>query len=138
MLFLGKSFATGMFMEKKPLCLVIEDDEDLSIIFGDALKAAGFETEIIYDGQDALDRLEQVIPTIVILDLHLPRVDGTQILGFIRKQSGMEDTNVVVVTADAVMADKVRAEADFVLIKPITFGQLRDLTARLNPTSAEA
>jgi hypothetical protein len=44
---------------------------------------------------------------------------------------------VVVTTADAVMAEKVRETADFVLVKPITFGQLRDLTARLNPTSTE-
>jgi hypothetical protein len=40
---------------------------------------------------------------------------------------------VVVTTADAQMGDSMRGEADLILIKPITFTQLRDLTARLLP-----
>jgi len=49
----------------------------------------------------------------------------------------MAFTNVVVTTADAIMGEQVRESADFVLIKPISFGQLRDLTARLNPIDPE-
>jgi hypothetical protein len=46
-------------------------------------------------------------------------------------------TDVVVTTADAIMGEQVRDQADFVFIKPITFGQLRDMTARLNPHSGK-
>ena len=122
---------------QKPIALIIEDDEDLSIIFSEALNAAGFQTETIRNGQLALERLQEVIPEVVSLDMHLPGVSGLDILKFIRAEKRLALTNVVVTTADAVMAEQVRETADFVLIKPITFGQLRDLTARLSSTSTE-
>ena len=122
---------------QKPIALIIEDDEDLSIIFSEALNAAGFQTETIRNGQLALERLREVIPEVVSLDMHLPGVSGLDILKFIRAEKRLALTNVVVTTADAVMAEQVRETADFVLIKPITFGQLRDLTARLSSTSTE-
>jgi DNA-binding response OmpR family regulator len=119
--------------EGKPISLIIEDDEDLSEIFREALDAAGYDTEIISNGQQALNRLQNVTPHVVILDMHLPQVAGTDILKYIRSEKRMSFTNVVVTTADAIMGEQMRDLADFVLIKPISFGQLRDLTARLNP-----
>ena len=123
--------------KEKPIALIIEDDEDLSVIFSEALNAAGFQTETIRNGQLALDRLRIVTPEVVSLDMHLPGVSGLDILKFIRSEKRLALTNVVVTTADAVMAEHVRDTADFVLIKPITFGQLRDLTARLSSNSLE-
>jgi DNA-binding response OmpR family regulator len=122
---------------KKPIALIIEDDEDLSIIFSEALNAAGFQTETIRNGQLALERLQVVTPEVVSLDMHLPGVSGLDILKFIRAEKRLALTNVVVTTADALIAEHVRETADFVLIKPITFGQLRDLTARLSSASTE-
>jgi DNA-binding response OmpR family regulator len=122
---------------EKPLALIVEDDEDLSIIFSEALNAAGFQTETIRNGQTALDRLHVITPEVVSLDMHLPGVSGNDILKYIRSEKRLALTNVVVTTADAALAEHVRETADFVLIKPITFGQLRDLTARLNSASQE-
>jgi DNA-binding response OmpR family regulator len=122
---------------EKPIALIIEDDEDLSIIFSEALNAAGYQTETIRNGQLAIERLQVVTPEVVSLDMHLPGVSGFDILKFIRAQKRLALTNVVVTTADAVMAEQVRETADFVLIKPITFGQLRDLTARLSSASVD-
>lgn len=126
-----------MSMENKPIGLIVEDDEDLSIIFSEALNAAGFQTEIIRNGRLAMERLKTVIPEVVSLDMHLPGVSGLEILQYIRSEKRLSLTNVVVTTADAIMAEQVRDLADFVLIKPITFGQLRDLTARLASNSME-
>src|SRR5689334_9404920 len=123
--------------EDKPISFIIEDDEDLSAIFREALSAAGYEPEIIRNGRTALDRLHKVTPNVVILDMHLPLVTGADILKYIRSEKRMAFTNVVVTTADAIMGEQVRETADFVLIKPISFGQLRDLTARLNPADLE-
>jgi CheY-like chemotaxis protein len=123
--------------EQKPVSLIIEDDEDLSIIFNEALSAAGYETEIIRNGQEALDRLRNITPDVVVLDMHLPQVTGAAILKFIRSEKRLSFTNVVVTTADAIMGEQMRETADFVLIKPISFGQLRDLTLRLNPIETE-
>lgn len=123
--------------DEKPFGLIVEDDEDLSAIFQEALSAAGFETETIRNGRLALDRLQNVTPDVVVLDMHLPQVTGSDILQYIRSEKRMAFTNVVVTTADAIMGEQVRDTADFVLIKPISFGQLRDLTARLNPVDPE-
>jgi DNA-binding response OmpR family regulator len=113
------------------LGLVIEDDQDLSVIFSEALQAAGFETEIVRAGDVALERLAATIPSVVVLDLHLPRVAGTDILRQIRADTRLASTRVIVATAHPHMAESLRDEADLVLLKPISFSQLRDLAAIL-------
>jgi two-component system copper resistance phosphate regulon response regulator CusR len=111
--------------------LIIEDEEDLATIFSEALKAAGFETEIIYDGAIAERRLREVCPAIVVLDLNLPHVDGNQLLHQIRTDPRLNSTRVLVATADAGMADMLGDEADLVLLKPISFVQLRIMAERM-------
>jgi DNA-binding response OmpR family regulator len=113
--------------------MIIEDNEDLAIIFAEALQAAGFETGIIQDGERAVKELETTQPRIIILDLHLPHVSGEEILKGIRADPRFEDTRVIIATADPRMADMLKDEADLVLLKPISFGQLRDLASRLAP-----
>lgn len=117
----------------KPFALIIEDDPDLSDIFSQALIVAGYETEIIQDGQIALQRLDTAQAIVIVLDLHLPNVSGETILKRIRADSNFEKTRVIVTTADTVMAEFLRDKADIVLVKPVSFGQLRDLASRLKP-----
>jgi DNA-binding response OmpR family regulator len=114
-----------------PLALVIEDDYDLSNIFAQALRSAGFEPEIIRTGDVALARLACTEPGVVVLDLHLPRVAGMDILRQIRADPRLAETRVIVATADDRLAEILHEEADLVLVKPISFSQLRDLSARL-------
>ncbi len=117
----------------KPSALVIEDDEFLSEIFSKALESADFDTEVIEDGQKALDRLAEIRPDVIVLDLHLPHISGRDILKYIRLARHLAKTKVMVATADAVTAEMLREEANLVLVKPITFSQIRDLAARLRP-----
>ncbi len=116
------------------LGLIIEDDDDLSVIFSEALQAAGFKTEIIQSGDQALARLAVTTPDVVVLDLHLPRVAGMDILHQIRADARLVKTRVIVATAHPRMAESLRDEADLVLLKPISFSQLRDLAAILGST----
>lgn len=116
--------------------LIIEDDYDASFIFAEALQAAGFETEIIRSGDTALARLAVATPDVVVLDLHLPRAAGTDILRQIRADVRLAGTRVIVATADPRMAETLEDEADLILIKPISFSQLRDLSARLRSVSS--
>jgi DNA-binding response OmpR family regulator len=118
-------------MTDTELALIVEDDEDLSFIFAEALRAAGFEPEIVRDGQLAMDRLAIVVPSVVVLDLHLPNVAGTDILKYIRAAEHLQGVRVLVTTADARLAEQTDHQADFVLIKPISFSLLRDITSRL-------
>lgn len=116
------------------IALIVEDDPDLATIFSEALKTAGFEPQVIRDGAVAQRRLKEVLPYIVILDMHLPHVDGSTLLSQIRSDGALKDTIVIIATADALMAEIYRETADIVLIKPISFTQLRDLSSRLRAT----
>jgi DNA-binding response OmpR family regulator len=118
---------------KNPFALIIEDDLNLATIFAEALRMAEFEIEIVRDGQAALTRLAEITPTVVILDLHLPYVSGQTILQQIRADERLAKTRVMLTTADASRAESLRGEADLVLLKPISFFQLRDLAKRLRP-----
>jgi DNA-binding response OmpR family regulator len=117
--------------------LIIEDDDDLSTIFAEAVRAAGYEPEIIRDGEVARTRLANTQPDVVVLDLHLPHVAGTSLLSQIRADPRLAGIRVVVATADPRMAEITRSQADIVLIKPISFSLLRDLTVRLSEGSGK-
>jgi DNA-binding response OmpR family regulator len=117
--------------KKKPLALIVEDNEDLSLIFAGVFSEAGFQTETIQDGRMALERLHQTTPQVVNLDMLLPGVSGMDILKYVRSENRLEMTSVIVTTADPVMAEQVHELADFVLIKPIGFVQLHKLAAQL-------
>lgn len=117
-------------MEPLQQALIIEDDEDLAIIFTEALKLAGFETKTIRDGQLAMQELDTCQPIVIVLDLHLPHVSGLEILAKIRADEQLKNAKVIITTADPRMSEMAEG-ADFVLIKPISFAQLRDLSARL-------
>jgi DNA-binding response OmpR family regulator len=116
------------------LALIVEDDPKLAAIFAEALRAAEFETEVISDGRKALDRLdESVVANLVVLDLHLPHVSGRDILQAIRANERYNQSRVILATADPLLAEELRPNADLVLLKPISFIQLRDLASRLRP-----
>lgn len=122
----------------KPLALIIEDEGSLADIYSHALQAAGFETEVILGGLTALLRVAATTPTLVVLDLHLPNISGADILRQMRADTRLKNTRIIIATADSTMADTLKDEADMVLIKPITFKQLRDLARRFLPTSEQA
>jgi CheY-like chemotaxis protein len=115
------------------LALIIEDDEDLANIFAEALRGVGFEVEIIADGKAAKERLfgDGTKPFLILLDMHLPFVSGADLLTSMKQDEHFNDTTIIITTADARMGETYGDQVDFVLIKPISFVQLRDLTSRL-------
>jgi two-component system, cell cycle response regulator DivK len=117
------------------LALIIEDDEDLASIFAEAMRGVGFEVELVADGKSAYDRLTNGAPPfLILLDMHLPHVSGADLLtNIIKKDQRFAKTIVIITTADARMGEAYTEQVDFVMIKPISFVQLRDLTSRLKP-----
>ena len=112
------------------IAFVIEDDEDLAGIFTEALIASGFQVETIRDGAVAQQRIKEASPEMIILDMHLPHVDGAALLAQIRSEEHLKGTRVLITTADALQGQMYRDMADTVLIKPVSFALLRDLTSR--------
>jgi two-component system cell cycle response regulator DivK len=115
------------------LAFIIEDDQDLSTIFADALESVGYQVEQLKDGLIAQQRLEEKVPHLILLDMHLPHISGADLLTKIKADKRLKNTSVILTTADARMAEAYDSMADFVMVKPISFVQLRDLTARLKP-----
>lgn len=120
----------------EPVAFIVEDDAKLADIFSSAVRAAGFVTVLAENGRTALTLLQSQTPALIVLDLHLPDVPGTEVLTFIKQEVALQKTVVMLATADAWLAESLRADVDFVLMKPISFAQLRDLTGRLRPSSS--
>ena len=114
----------------KPLALIIEDDPQLSDIFTFSLSDS-FEVEAIMDGSQALVRLSEVVPHLVVLDINLPGASGKEILHFIRADSRFDATRVILATANPIQANELQDKVDIVLLKPISPSQLRDFAERL-------
>lgn len=74
----------------KNFALVIEDDEDLSGIFTKALQTSGFEVEAIMDGKVAEQRLKEIVPSLVVIDMHLPHVGGSTLLKQIHADEALQ------------------------------------------------
>jgi len=110
--------------------LIVEDDEAIAAIYVEALQMAGYETEIAVNGRLAMQRLAEIVPALILLDLHLPEMSGEKVLHFIRTQPGLADTRVFLTTADHLLAEELRAKVDLVLLKPISLMQLRDMALR--------
>ena len=101
----------------RPRILVVEDDRTTRQMYCSALAFAGYDVEAVDDGLLALRRVEEVRPPdLVVLDLHLPRVDGLSVLAELRASSHTCDIPVVVVTGASYTADIEAATA--VIEKP--------------------
>jgi len=120
-------------MDKLPLAYIVEDNLDTVTIFQGALERAGYEVEIALDGAVAQKRLAEIVPDLIILDLHMPNVTGDILLKQVRSDERLKKTRVFLATADANMAAYLRDQAELVLLKPIGFLQLKELAERFRP-----
>ncbi len=114
-----------------PEALVIEDDTAQSQIFCKAVEQAGYRYRCFSDGLEALEYLKEHQPALVVLDLHLPGMSGEDIAREIRTLPHLTGTRVILATADPRLADLLQDVSDLVLLKPVSYTQLRDLAARL-------
>jgi len=100
------------------LVLVVEDEPDIASLLDAYLRRDGLRTAIAGDGFQALQLFRDLRPDMVLLDIHLPGVDGLDVLRAIRNAG---QTPVILVTALADDVDKLlglRLGADDYVIKP--------------------
>jgi two-component system cell cycle response regulator DivK len=94
----------------KKRALVVDDNEDNLLLEKDLLEAAGFEVFEAKNGTDGIAIARRVLPDIIVMDVRLPDMQGTQAAGILRKDKDTRDIPIVFVTA-SVMADG-RKEVD--------------------------
>jgi len=105
--------------------LLVEDEEKVSGFVARGLMAERFAVDVIGDGQSGLELATTYSYALVILDLMLPKMDGTQVLRRLRSQN--VNVPVLILTARDAVSDKVGnfdVGADDYLTKPFAFAEL--------------
>src|SRR5229473_8360118 len=105
--------------------LIAEDDGPLASLIAKTFASEGHESEIAPDGQVALERLATELFDLLVLDLDLPIVSGTEVLAKVRSHD--ENLPILVLTAAGHVSERVAcldAGADDYLTKPFSFSEL--------------
>ena len=108
--------------------LVVDDEKPISDIIKFNLKKEGYDVYTAYDGEEALQKVEEVNPDLILLDLMLPKIDGLEVAREVRKTHNMP---IIMVTAKDAEIDKVlglEMGADDYVTKPFSN---RELVARV-------
>ncbi len=108
--------------------LVVEDDVALGLFLQKGLKLEGHDVAWVGDGEAALQHVEEHRPDLIVLDLSLPRKDGTEVLA--EMNGRFDGTAVLVLTGRSQVEERVKClnlGADDCLLKPFSF---HELTAR--------
>ena len=113
--------------------LVVEDDPDTRRLYSDYLRLKGWLVFTANDGRSGLDKVLDLTPDVVVLDLAMPRVDGWTMITHLRESSWTEQILIVVVSALADVRDEAfQFGCDAFLAKPcppdVLWQQIRALT----------
>lgn len=117
--------------EKQIFALVIEDDPDAAFIYKKAMTDNGYRVQHIAHGGDAQELLKTLEPDVILLDMHLPEVNGITLLHQIRNTERLMNTPVVLVTADHGLASSAADDVSMTLLKPVTYSQVKNLVSRI-------
>ena len=101
--------------------LVVDDDEVIRRLIAVNLQLEGFEVETAVDGQDCLDKVTEIDPDVITLDVMMPRLDGWETAVQLRRSPDTAHIKVELITARAQEDDKphgTRVGADAYLTKP--------------------
>jgi two-component system phosphate regulon response regulator PhoB len=117
----------GVSSLPKPLVLVVEDEAPLVTMLRYNLEKQGFRVEEAGDGQEALTRIAEIQPDLVLLDWMLPVMSGIEVCRQIRRKATTRDLPVIMVTARTEDQDAVRGlntGADDYITKPFNIESL--------------
>jgi len=115
--------------------LVVDDEPDNLAVVTDVLEFYGMTVKAANNGEEGLETLQKFVPTIILLDLSMPKMDGWEMLKRVKAEPALQTVPVVALTAHAMSEDKKRVLAagfDGYLKKPIEVSTLiEDLRAAL-------
>lgn len=126
----------------KQKILIVDDDENIAELISLYLTKECFDTNMVYNGEDALTAFESYHPNLILLDLMLPGIDGYQVCREIRAKS---PTPIIMLSAKGEVFDKVlglELGADDYMMKPFDpkelVARVRAVLRRYQPAKPEA
>jgi CheY-like chemotaxis protein len=114
--------------------LVVDDNRDAADTLAMLLQFLDYDVRTAYDGQQAVEVAEQFQPHLVILDIHMPVMNGYEAARHLRGRSGSQRTVLVALTAVATpeaQSKAMQAGFDIHLAKPVDGGELATLLERV-------
>jgi DNA-binding NtrC family response regulator len=106
-------------MAKKSSILVVDDEDALRTVLGGELASEGYEVRTAADGDEAITELDKAPFDLVLLDIKMPRLNGFEVLKFIKEKH--EKTKVVMLTGFADLKNAIESKklgADDFVSKP--------------------
>jgi two-component system response regulator VicR len=119
-----------MTTPRAPTILLVEDEIAAAEAVGYLLELEGFHVVAASNGREALDRLDEVRPDLVLSDIMMPQMDGLDLARAIRGRPDLRDVPIVLMSAAHSML-KTANPASAVLAKPLDFQRLLATLRRL-------
>jgi len=113
---------------RRPLALLVDDDNLLRRGLIGLARRCGYEVMEAQNGVEALAQVKARTPDLVVTDLHMPHMDGVELIRRLRELPEMEEKPIMVVTADETRATKInllQSGADDFICKPIDPGEFQ-------------
>ena len=107
--------------------LIVDDHEDNIDLLRARLEARGYAIDTAMDGEEALARVEQSPPDLILLDVMMPRIDGFEVVRRLKANKDLPFIPIILQTALDSTEHKVEgldAGADDYITKPINFAEL--------------
>jgi len=112
-------------MKKEKYVLIVDDNEFFPKLIQGELEHLGYAVEVVPDGQSALDRITQSIPTLLLLDLIMPKVDGFDVLLELNKRGIVKQLKILVFSnlsqAEDIKRVKELGASDYIVKQDLSF-----------------
>jgi two-component system response regulator MtrA len=119
------------------MILVVEDDPQVARLIALVLQRNGYESQIVADGQSALDAASAKLPSMIFADLTIKGMGGDQLCRLLKQQQATKTIPYIVVSGDRDVADKARkCGADDYMGKPFEFEDLIRLVKKYARTES--
>lgn len=130
----SKNLEERMDKENQPVILVVEENDDNRQLVLKVLGCRGYKVVGVVDGQEALTKLTNVNPDLILMDINLPGMDGYEVTRRIRQQEKFTNLPIVALTAHAMVGDEEKSLAagcNAYITKPINARTFPDSIASI-------
>lgn len=127
----GQANATGADAKTvRGKILLVEDNEANAMIIQDYLEVCGYQVQVVHDGGDAVSKIMEVMPDIILMDIQMPTINGFEVTRRLRADPQFATVPIIAVTAFAMPGDRERcleAGMNEYLSKPVKLKELQKM-----------